>query len=143
MSRLRNLAKSWLNGANDVTLSIPMFDWRIGDDADEQDELTEAQRQVRNVSITQLGSSQLLLQVDNPDGTRHLVGFELDRGNFRILTYANDSDEVDAIISLTSEGTHVAAGSEDQNFLVSAEKDLLRYGGPAPGSFANIPSIKP
>jgi hypothetical protein len=147
LSRLHNLARSWLTGtksAGVVTLaSLPMVDWRIGDSADEQDELTEAQRQARQVSIAQMGNSQLVLQVENPDGTKHLVGIELDRGNLRILTYANDSDEVDAIISLTSEGTHVAAGSEEQSFLVSSEKDLLRYSGPAPASFADSPAVRP
>jgi hypothetical protein len=147
LSRLHNLSKSWLTvgkGAPVVALaSLPMVDWRIGDSTDEQDELTEAQRLTRQVSITQLGNSQLMLQVDNPDGTRHLVGLEFDRGNLRLLTYANDSEEVDAIISLTSEGTHVAAGSGEQNFLVSREKDLLRHDGPAPASFAVGLAVRP
>lgn len=125
----------------DVIASASMVDWRIGDG--DAGELSDAQKSERSVSLIRTGNSLLLMEVDSPDGTKHLVGFELDAGNFRILTYPNGQDEVAAIVSFTSEGLHVAAGSEDQNFIVDCNGNLQPVSGPAPASFADVPAPTP
>jgi hypothetical protein len=124
----------------DLIASASMVDWRVGDG--EADQLSDLQKRERLVMLIRNSDSLLFMEVENPDGTKHVVGFEFDRGNFRILTYPNDQDEVAAIVSLTSEGLHIASGSEDQNFVVD-EKGIRGTWEQAPASFADAPTPKP
>lgn len=139
--RLRSVPGS-RGPADCVMLQVPMVDWRVGEGG-EEDELSDLQKQVRTVTVVKAGAQQLRLEVANPDGTVHLVGLEFDRGNFRILCYPCDREQVAAVVSMTSEGLHIAAGGEDRNFVADEHGRIVPVDGPAPASFALPAAPKP
>lgn len=87
------------------SLELELLDWHIQDGA--ADELSDSQRKPWKMVVAP-GGWGATIEFIAPDGTRRSVGIELNLGNPKLTTFTS-GNEVDAIVTLGREATHVTA----------------------------------
>lgn len=98
------------------SLEIELVDWRVQDKADQ--DLTEQQRQPWRMIVAP-GGWGATIDLIAPDGTRRSVAVEINMGNPKLNTYTG-SDEVDAMVTLGRNSTHVTANVAPRHGAIEA-----------------------
>lgn len=90
-----------------ASLEVELLDWRVEEQAG--DELSEAQKKPWKMIVAE-GGWGATIDFIAPDGTRRSVGIEINLGNPKLTTFTA-GDEVDAIVTLGRESTHVTTNT--------------------------------